>query len=344
MQAEHLAAAVELMHELIPNDSRRALAQDPETSIPLLFPPLSLRALSSSVDGLPEECSCDGYYEAELLPDRPIIIYRRDVSSRRVRFTLLHELGHHLIRSVEPDLLDVIDDLAGRRHAPDDVEERACHEFAGQLLVPTAAMDDVIGQGAPSPDHVAELYRRCRSSWEATAMRVASRLKGEAAVVLVRDRGRISFAASAPGLVGWWSRGSPSQPGGPLSMAVDRPATAAEDVFRWDLPGATRLWCDVRQPYDGLGVAVLTDRPSRPRLNILTPVSREWGRLYCERCGELREGEWCYECRGAACEHCQACGCWRRPKERLCEGPCGLLKGPGAFRPGEGVCKDCSDA
>lgn len=335
-----LGAIVELMAELVPAAVRASLVADPAAQIPLRFRPARTYALAELPAGH-DECSCDGYYETDVLPGVPLLLYRDDASPRRVRFTLLHELGHHLVRHVAPDLLDLLDEAAGRHGSPGALEERACHLFAGRLLVPDGMLADEVGAGPPTPDHVAALYRRSGASWEATAVRVAGAMRGAGAVVLVREAGRIAFAASSPTLGSWWPRRSTTAPAGPLARALTRPATAAYDAFRAGLPHEQLLWCDVRLSYAGLAVAVMADRPSDGRLNVLPEPDAEWGTLYCERCGELREGEWCSDCRSARCEHCEACGCYRRPTERRCEGPCGLLQGPGAYRPGSDVCRDC---
>jgi hypothetical protein len=298
-------------------------------------------ALAPGTQLTSDTCSCDGHYDDQIVPGVPHLLYRNDRAPRRARFTLLHELGHLVIRHVEPALLDLVDEAAGRRGDPELLEERVCHAFAGRLLVPDTELDVVIGDGPPTPQHVIELYTRRRASWEAAAIRYAERLRGPAAVLIVRTPGLVGFCASSPGLTSWWPRGSALDPSGPLMHATDRPARAVPDTFRHDLAGAMKLWCDIRQPWPGLGVAVMGDRPSDGQLNFLPIADDEWGRLYCLRCGELREGDWCFECRGARCNECEACGCYRRAPERICEGECGLLKGLGAFAAGSEICRDC---
>jgi len=115
----------------------------------------------------------------------PWILYRSDVVAARLLFTLLHELGHHLIRHVDPDLLDTVDQLAGPAGTPENTEELLCHEFAGEVLIPTSMLDAVIGAQRPEPRHVAMLHDASDASWEAAAVRVAHRLAGRGAVVLI---------------------------------------------------------------------------------------------------------------------------------------------------------------
>ncbi len=333
-------ALVAWMLEVVDGADLPGVVANPETAIPRAFPPARVVALAPGTDLGSDACSCDGHYDDLIVPGIPHLLYSIDRAPRRARFTLLHELGHLVIRHLEPAMLDLIDETAGRRGDPEVLEERACHAFAGRLLVPDSELDEVIGDRPPNPDHIIELHMHGRASWEAAAIRYAERLRGSAAVVVVRRAGVVGFSASSPGLTSWWPRGSAFDPGGPLIHATDRPARSQPDTFRYELPGALKLWCDVRQAWLGLGVAVMTDRPSDRRPNLLPATDEEWGRLYCLRCGELREGEWCFECRGARCNDCGACGCYRRPPERLCE-LCGLLKGIGTFGEGADVCVDC---
>lgn len=333
-------ALVDWMLELVDGPDLPGVVADPEAAIPRVFPPARVIALGPGSDLGSDGCSCDGHYDDQIMPGVPHLLYSNDRAPRRARFTLLHELGHLAIRYLEPALLDLIDETAGPRGDPEAIEERACHAFAGRLLVPDAQLDEVMGDGSPSPDHVIELYMRGRASWEAAAIRYAERLRGSAGVVIVRNIGVVGFSASSPGLTSWWPRGSAFDPNGPLIHAIDRPARSQPDTFRYGLPGAMKLWCDVRQAWPGLGVGVMADRPGDRRLNVLPTVDEEWGRLYCLRCGELREGEWCFDCREARCAECGACGCFRRPPERLCE-QCGLLKGLGTFDHEAEVCRDC---
>lgn len=78
-------------------------------------------------------------------------------------------------------------------------------------------------------------------------------------------------------------------PAGPLMRATDRPARALPDTFRYDLADATKLWCDIRQAWAGLGVAVMADRPSNRQLTSRFPqttsgaVSTAYGAVSCGR-------------------------------------------------------------
>jgi hypothetical protein len=188
-------------------------------------------------------------------------LYRDDVADGRVRFTLLHELGHHLIWDVDPQLLDLIDSMAGDRSDPAEVEERVCHRFAATLLVSDKLLDHVLGDAEPDVSHIEVLRQLSPASWQAVAVRVAQRMRAAGAVILLRSPGRVAFAATSPELYGFWPAGSRVAPGGPLAHAFQRADHNARDIFAWDQPGQRRLWCSVRPVHQRLAIAVLSAEP-----------------------------------------------------------------------------------
>lgn len=333
---------VKTMLEHVPITIREELLRAPEAFIQNHFAPVRIFPLTNLVHTT-DECSCDGYYEGagDLFPT-PWILYRRDVSRARIIFTLLHELGHHIIRHVAVGLLDMIDQLAGTKGDLQAIEERACHEFAGQLLVADSVLDSVLMGQPVSPIHLQSLHEKTEASWDAAAVRLASRIPGTGAIILVRDSGEVSFCASSPGLSMGWPRGSKVAPRGPLARALKQKAIAAQDVFRWQMGGADRLWVDVLPVHAQLSVAVMADRPSVKQLNIVEPVAPKWKTqlLFCAKCEGARNRGWCDICKGRRCEVCDACGCFQRAAGRVCPS-CHLEKGSAAYDPGSDRCKDC---
>jgi hypothetical protein len=208
-----------------------------------------------------QRCECDGYYESTLTPGRPWILYRDDVAPGRVRFTLMHELGHHLIWAVDPQLLDLIDSAAGDLHDLVDLEERVCHRFVSTLLVSDKLLDHVVGDAEPDVSHLQALRQISPASWQAVAVRVAQQMQAPGAVILLRSPGRVAFAATSPELYGFWPAGSRVAPGGLLAHAFQRADHNAQDTFAWEQPGQRRLWCSVRPVHQRLAVAVLSARP-----------------------------------------------------------------------------------
>ena len=90
------------------------------------------------------------------------------------RFTILHELGHHLVVTAAAALLDDIDTVgAASGSGAIQAEEAVCHRFAGNLLVPDELLSETIGNDRVTPDHVVAIHERGAASWEACAVRVA---------------------------------------------------------------------------------------------------------------------------------------------------------------------------
>lgn len=318
---------------------RGDLATDPASTIPAHFGPVGLRPLPSG--SFPSnECSCDGYYEALLDPRQPWILYDSLVSAERRSFTLLHELGHHLLGSRVPELLDLIDEIAGPHGDPAAVEELLCHRLAGRLLTPNALLDQVVGSEVPRPAHLLELKDKGHASWEAAAVRLAERISGPGAVVLLREQGLVSFAAASNGSRFGWARNSRLRSGGPLSRAFSVDSRAKEDRYRWGLAYEEELFCDTVKVHGGLVVAVMSRHRSTRGLSFLQEVEPTWKRRleFCIACNGERIVGWCDKCKGRFCRDCDRCGCYRPvATNRHCEG-CGLIK---PFRPGADVCRDC---
>ncbi len=332
-------ATTALLLDTVEPAIRGDLARDPASTIKMHFGPVGLRPLpSGSLSS--DECSCDGYYEALLDPRQPWILYDSRVSAERRSFTLLHELGHHLLWSRVPELLDSIDEIAGPRGDPAAVEELLCHRLAGQLLTSDALLDRVVGGEAPRPDHLLELKDQGHASWEAAAVRLAERISGPGAVVLLREQGLVSFAAASSGSRFGWPRNSRLRPGGPLSRAFSVDARAKEDRYRWGLAYEEELFCDTVKVHERLVIGVMSRHRSTRGLTFLQEVEPAWKRKleYCIACGGERIDGWCDRCKGRFCRECGRCGCYRPvASNRHCEG-CGLIK---PFRPGAVVCRDC---
>lgn len=335
---------VERLLALVPKALRVELANDPQHSITSWFGPIELAALQGGTH-TSDDCSCDGYYlDNDGLLRTPAICFRADVDQSRVKFTLLHELGHHLLRSIAPDLLDLIDQAAGADGDPGAVEERACHAFAAALLVPDETLEEVLAGQPPRPEHVVQLHESCKASWEAIAVKVAGRIQGAGAVVLLREPGTVSFAAPSPGMPGRWPRSSPVDPNGPLARALQTGKTARHDTYRWHLYGSRTLWSDTLPVHPSLAIGVLTEAPSDGGLNVLPdsaadPVSDPDP---CPRCHDgYLTVDWCERCKGRRCPDCHACACTQTgAAERACL-HCHLVKRNSMFPDDSEICFDC---
>ena len=324
---------IALVQEDVLEDLRN---QDPESALELYFAPLGLRPLPLASFST-SDCSVDGFYDPEFDPRRPWIFYCTDVAESRVRFTLLHELGHHLFASVGAHLLDDLDRIARSAGEAAQLEEAVCHEFAGNVLVPDATLGDVVGDGPLVPRHVVSIRELTSASWEAIAVRTANWMMGKVAVCIVRDEGRVSFVATN-GLTPW-RRGSAVKPGGPLARALSHGSTARPEVYRFGLGYAEALFCDCCRVDGRLAIAVLSNQASDGHFEILDQPEPAWKERedFCQWCFEERNVGWCETCSGQRCHACHRCGCGAPRENPLCP----ECTQHNAFKQGSRVCVDC---
>lgn len=325
---------------LVPEDVRVDLrSEDPAIAVELYFGPIGCQALSSR-SFVAGDCSIDGYYVSGL-DSKPWIVYASDVHLDRARFTILHELGHHLFVTVAAELLDELDVLGGSAEGAIRAEEAVCHRFAASLLVPDELLREIIGDHPVTPQHIVSLHDRAAASWEAVAIRAAEVMPMAGAVVLVRGETTVSFSASSPRLgAAWWPRGSSLKPAGPLTRARRLRQTALPEEYRYGLGYPRSMFCDTLPAHGGLGIGVLSEKPTDGSLSIIEEAEPAWKHrtLFCEWCpGVERDQGWCYRCNGPYCPECDRCGCSHPVENPLCT-RCGLLK---PFRPGATICLDC---
>jgi hypothetical protein len=189
-----------------------------------------------------------------------------------------------------------------------------------------------------TPRLILKLREATDARWEALAVRTADYPNTKTAVILIRDRGKVSFVASNG--FAHWRRGSQVQPNGALDRALSRStATADKDTYRFGLGGAEAMFCDTARVDDRLAVAVMSTRRSDGGLSILEPAEPIWKTRveFCQWCGDERDVGWCDNCSGRYCRTCERCGCITPIKNPIC--PQCQLEGP--FRPGAAICMDC---
>lgn len=311
------------------------LIQDPEDTIEAIFPPVRIRALPDAWTS--DECSCDGFYAADIDPLRPWIVFDSSVTPRRRAHTLLHELGHHLVATECCELLEDLDRIAGDEGNVQSWEERLCHRFAARLLIPDALVDEVVGDATSfRPEMVGELVSRGNASWESSAWRIGERLPPQTWIVLLREPGFIAFCAgSFRRGESYWHRGSRVQPGGALSLAFGANQRARPDVFRYEMAYPVNCYTDSLKVHDELVVAMMSTHPSVRRVGQAFP-REEPEPLWkvrdevCPECGEEFAAGWCDACSRRRCQECGWCGCWVTSEMRTCEG-CWLERPAHAF-------------
>ena len=336
-----LGAIAEALLAHLDGENRADLrSEDPAAAVELYFGPIGCQPLPSAsiVRG---SCSIDGYYTPDV-DTQPWIFYATDVHPDRARFTVLHELGHHLLVTVAAALLDDIDVVgAGTGSGAIQMEEAVCHRFAGNLLVPDELLAATIGNNRVEPEHVVAVHEQASASWEAVVVRVAEVMPTAGAVVLLRDGGTVAFCAASSRLgAAWWPRDSLVDPNGPLARGLNLRQTARPEQYRFGLGYPRAMFCDTLPVHAGLAIGVLSDKPSDVSLSIIEEPEPAWKERveFCEwHPGVERDVGWCERCKGRKCPECWRCGCDHPAKNPLCP-ECGLLK---PTRTGATMCRDC---
>jgi IrrE N-terminal-like domain len=339
--APTLGSIAAALLEYVPEDIEADLRSEHTASaVELYFGQLGCQALPSAgiVRGT---CSIDGFYAADIDPSRPWIFYADDIHEDRTRFTILHELGHHLFATAAARLLDDLDTLAGSSEGAMRAEETVCHRFAGRLLVPDELVTTTIGNDRVRPNHVVVVHEKGSASWEACAVRVAEVMQGPGAIVLLRDPATVAFCAASSRMgTAWWPRGSKLDPNGPLARGLRLSQTAQPEQYRFGLGYPRAMFCDTLPVHGGLAIGVLTDKPSDGSLSLIQDPEPAWKerQQFCEwHPGVERDVGWCFRCKGRRCPECQRCECSHPVRNRLCP-VCRLVK---PMQAGASMCRDC---
>lgn len=310
---------------------------EPASAVEAHYPPVRVRRMRSAFIPV-QHCSLEGAYNYDLDPRRPYVFYSDAGGAQRARFTIVHELGHHILRTGGAALLDDIDLIGERYGGAEQAEEAVCHQFAGRVLVPAELLAQVVGERRVEPRHIVRLHEESDASWEAVAVCAADHARADTAVVLIRDRGTVSFVTA-----NWptfWARNSPVRPGGPLDRALRHNSRGESEVFRFGLAGADSMFCDTARVHGRLAVAVISRAPTRTRgLSFLEEVEPKYDEEveFCLWCNVERDEDWCDNCKGRKCPECKGCGCQVPVKNPSCP-ECGLQKPRNS---GARVCVDC---
>lgn len=335
MRDRHPRAAVEqharrLLDSLDP-DVREGLGVDPIAAITArLEVTVQLRPERSGTG----DCPIDGSY----FPDPPRISVAESLSQRRVNFSVLHELGHHL-QAGDVVLADIL------WREPDGgtgLEEDVSDAFAAEILLPQQLVDKIVDDAGPTAAAVAELFAVTQASREACCVRAAHRVRGPGYVVLADPDGTVRFAAPA------------SQR---YRIASGTRQGTAHLLARAGRMGQARgesslvYWHGTRTPVyqadalcqDGYVFAVFVGgRPPWGGLSSLRSDQPEGVHTVCPSCAEEFEGFGapCAGCSMHPCRRCGKCGCISPVQQIVCV-DCTLTKAITQFAPGERRCNDC---
>lgn len=327
-QAQRLALG--LVDGLDP-EHREDLAHDPATMIAEHHGiAVSFHAPSPEPD-----CSVDGLYH----PDPPRISVARSIATREA-FSLLHELGHHLLWDSYA-VIDAFQQL--NRQQERALEEDICDAFAAELLLPEHLVDDVLDGGEITARALRGLADHRRASRAACCVRLAQRLGGDGYLVLADRDGALRFCAAAGDA--YRVARTAEQPRESVLARAGRAGRADGTDCLTHRSGAKTptMYVDAVADDDYV-YAVYQSR--RPRGMFVTiPDHERKGRrpeVLCVHCGTefVAFDERCERCDAPPCSDCGRCGCQAASATRLCE-TCWLHKPATEFPTDEACCEEC---
>lgn len=280
------------------------------------------------------ECPIDGTYD----PDTTTIRYRPSRTPARDHFTLLHELGHHLLAMSVEWSLDIAPELDKARIGK-TVEERLVSTFASRLLVPEDLTRIAFASGVTS-DAVSKLNRATQASPTACLVRALAE-PGDRLVMLTTPNGTPWFAQTTGEP---WSPGKRTrQPA--IEAAVLRAAetggtyrlTNGEGLLFGTGNRNTNVTFDVTIDDDLVFVIVEpTVRDAR-----LRDQDQQWSLDCLAGCGHIftpnESAGACPTCGQHKCARCRGCEC----QQDIYCARCTLVLPTARARTGETHCEEC---
>lgn len=322
--------AIRIVHALSPQ-LRTVLRRAPLKA--MTSEGLVLRAVKSLTSSRGAGGMCDGMSFSE----QDTVLYA-PTDSRRQNFTLLHEYAHLLVAKDTEAMIWLAD-----QDEPMIELERLCDDIAAALLLPDELLNEIVGKGSVTGQHLLDLYLATEASQVACAIALARRLTCTGAILLTdRMRNTVVHATLVD---------EPSvYPGSNQAVPSDHPLARIQPgqyVCResfWATPWGTRspyylnATASERRTYSVLAELDLWDI-SALHLNTPEPATAERLRtnINCA-CGfnGATGGFPCTECGKPFCPRCKGCDCERRsaltdrctecfvsvPRRDLVEGVC----------------------
>lgn len=257
-----------------------------------------------------------GWCDGVSIIDSGVILYR-PTASRRENFTLMHELGHHLVENNGECLSWIAD-----QPDPSRVLEQVCDQIAADLLIATTDIDGALTGGPPDATAVIHLFENTEASRSACAIAIARKLPCDGFVVLLEEGTTdVFFAARARDTRPYAWRGDTIPTGHPLRQQP--PPTRARAW--WPRPnGVERREYYLSTVTDGgwtVAVFAEDDLFDVTALHLPQPVVEDKGydgSVTCP-CGYSGPTRWwpCSECGQSQCPSCGECACAHRARQRV---------------------------
>lgn len=265
------------------------------------------------------ERGAGGWCDGVSIIDSGVILYRH-TASRRQNFTLMHELGHHLVDTN----LECLTWLADEPDPP-RVLEQLCDQIAAGLLIATDAIDISLAVGPPDAAAVVGLFRDTEASRSACAIAIVHRLPCDGFIALLEEGAtEVFFAARARDTRPYAWRGDTIPAGHPLRQ--DPPPARAKAWWPYPNSGERREYFMSTFTADGWTVAVLAENNlfDVPGFHLPQQVDEDRGNdaeitCPCGYRGKTRMWP-CQRCGVPECPKCGECDCARRDRKLIaCE-------------------------
>lgn len=289
-------------------------------------------------------CSVLGSYSTNVNP--PQITVTNTGNVPQMRYSALHELGHHEQQGdLEWGLAALMQQDDGRARR---LEEQVCEAFAAEVLLGDDVVLPVIGDGIPTAAAIADLHASTGASRSACAVAVVQRLRADGLAMVVTAHDRALFFGAAAGDIIVPKRGTVQA----ADSVVARAATAGSAQSRDD-----SIMYGNGRTYDGFAADAVRDgnyvyavyTSGRPGwvTGAYAPGRLRWGsrEVHCS-CGSVFEsgsGSACEICgRYDRCPDCGRCVCQgEKQTTKTCPG-CNFEWPLARFTGGSPLCNDCA--
>lgn len=336
MRVDPVAEARRLLEQISPAD-RRKLAEDPAGTVRELFA-VEVTLRPALLRG--SNCTVDGTYD----PGPPARIRAAsDVAAARTCFTILHELGHHLIE-LDTFLNELSITDADRR------DEEICDEIAARLLMPDEIRDELLPPRRFTARNVAKLFETTRASRQACCVTAASRLRAPGCVILGNADGVATYIAHHPTTQWRIARNTPQGEESLIAKAARWSTKHARDITRVRFASGAisgPMHGDAFAADDGWVYAVIVEDTHSPwEQNPRRVITNPWAdveEIECGNCGEVSRSRRapCRRCGDRYCRRCGRCSCPFVAEIRSCP-ECFLQKSINQFVDDSEVCVDCA--